>query len=263
MIQSSNRRLNFILKYIGKEKLENIEVYVNEIRNREYITFQNKEEISEFFKNTLIDFLNQNTEEENLIVRSYSGYQYKEINAVLRRTWNYEVNGELTEEKERKYLHLAQKIKEILHKAPTLQNNIKVYRGVPISIFKEYNISNLEDLITLRGSYFFDSGFTSTSLIRENSFFNKEIEWHEKCNVEIEYLLPEESGDGLPLFHNELSFSTNQTEYVLNAGNLSKVIDVEVNKEENKAMIKMALIPSKIWDYTLGEEENNENALLK
>lgn len=263
MVTSHYRRLNIILKYLGEEKVNNIEDYISKIENREYIMFKSEEEINQFFGDIFDTFYKQSTEEEILILRSYSGDQYRDINAVLRDNWNYERNGLLTEEKKQKNLEYAQNIKEMISRLPILSNNIKVYRGVPLSIFKGYGISSLDDLLFLKGQYFLDSGFTSTSLIRENSFFYKELEWHEACNVEIEYLIPEECSDGFPLVHNEFSYSIKQNEFLLKAGNLSKILDVTVDKNEEKAYVKMAFIPSRIWNFTLSEEYNRHNGFSK
>ena len=173
------------------------------------------------------------------------------------------MNGSLTEEEENRCLDLATKMESTILSFPMLEHNIKVYRGVPLSVFKEYGVSSLEELNTLEGQYFFDSGFTSTSLIRKNSFFQQEIDWHEACNIEIEYLIPSESNDGISLISNALSYFICQTEYLLNKGNLSKILSVSIDSIEKKAYVKMLLIPKRIWDSTLDNRISNDTFLSK
>lgn len=41
---------------------------------------------------------------------------------------------------------------------------------------------------------------------------------------------------------------TNQIEYVINSGSLSRVLDVTIDKENNRAYLKLLLIPRSLWD---------------
>ena len=97
-------------------------------------------------------------------------------------------------------------------------------------------------------SYYIEDGFTSTSLLRDSSFFNRELEWHEPCNIEIQYFIPEECNDGIPLINNDLSYSKNQNEFLLNKNSVSKIFDCKIDKENNVAYLKAVFIPERIWN---------------
>ena len=50
METSKDRKLNFLLKYIGEEKLEELKIYVEEIRKRNYKVFPNQRRNKKFVK---------------------------------------------------------------------------------------------------------------------------------------------------------------------------------------------------------------------
>ena len=108
---------------------------------------------------------------------------------------------------------------------------IKAFRGVSLE--------------SLENSYYFESEFTSTSLIREKNFFKRELEYHNFDNIEIEYLIPEEANDGMPLITDDLSFSKSQSEFSLNRDSLTKIITVDVNNDKNCTYMKAVLLPQK------------------
>ena len=66
-------------------------------------------------------------------------------------------------------------------------------------------------------------------------------------NVKMEYMIPCEFRDGIFLDTN-MSYSPNQQEFVINSGNISKVCGVLIDKENNTATIRTALIPKEIYD---------------
>ena len=102
-----------------------------------------------------------------------------------------------------------------------------------------------EQEMNLENSYYFESEFTSTSLIREKNFFKRELEYHNFDNIEIEYLIPEEANDGMPLITDDLSFSKSQSEFSLNRDSLTKIITVDVNNDKNCTYMKAVLLPQK------------------
>jgi hypothetical protein len=256
-----NRTVNMILRYMGEERKQMMEEFVNNMQERDYVTFSNNEEILTFFDEFLKDFFANATEEEIEILHYYTGISFREINSVLRNTWNYEYNGLLTEKRKQESIKMAGKIKQAITKVESLPDNIKVYRGVSLSSFLEYGVSSLDDLLNLKGEYYYDYGFVSTSLLRQASFFNRDLEWHEDCNIEIEYLIPEECQDALPLITEELSYSPVQVEFLIQSGNLSKITDVVIDKENNKGYIQMAFVPHRVWDKVYDEKMSEEDNL--
>ena len=133
----------------------------------------------------------------------------------------------------------------LLKKFSSTKSQFKTYRGTTIREFKKYGITTLEDLLSLTNQYLYDTGFTSTSLQEDTSYFKKTIH-EEYCNIEIIYIIPENSNDGIPLLNDQLSYSKNLNEYLLNRCTLSKVLGVKI--EGNTAVITTVLIPKHIWD---------------
>ena len=76
--------------------------------------------------------------------------------------------------------------------------------------------------------------------------------------IEIEYLIPENSCDGIPLINDDFSYSKSQNEYIINQFSLFKVIDILQDKENNTAHIKMMLIPKNIWDKEIELKNNHK-----
>lgn len=241
--------IKFILKCIGEDNFVGIQSYINEALKRNYIIFNSEDEFIVFFKDYLNEFLSNCTNKDIQYLYEYTGYGYKFINNIMRNSWNYEENGYLDDKVRQRWIDCAYEISDVFLKTPdVLPQDIKVYRGVSINSFREYGVSCLDDLKDLVGTYYYDSAFTSTSLLRDRSFFNRELDYHNFCNIEIEYMIPKECNDGIPLINEYMGYSATQCEFVINSGSLSKIVDVRVNEEEKKAYIKAILIPTKIWD---------------
>lgn len=246
MIKSKDFTTNYVLKYIGQEKLESIDTYVEELRLREYLRFNNIAEIDAVLEPSIISFLEKLSFEEEQSIKNYTGLAFKNINAILRNKWIYEENGPLTEQIKEDTNKRIEELEEIFKKSVSLPADIIVYRGVNIRAFYSYGITSLEELPLLVGQYFYETGFTSTSLMKDSSFFDTTSENGVVRNVQIEYLVPSESDDGIILTTENLSYSKEQNEYLLRNGTLSKIVSVEI--KDNKAYIKMAIVPQKVWN---------------
>ena len=239
----------FVMNYIHNER-NNIDFYVKKCLEQQYCEFTSEYQVEETLSLMLNNFLEQLNDEEKKQIRTYTGYQFKNINAILRNNWNYEVNGTLTLELQEEYLLLADAIRKIIYKAPFIPFDLKVYRGVSISAFRDYHITKLEDLIYLKNHYLFEDGFTSTSFIKEKCFYNKDIYTITgKPNILIEYLIPKGSDDGVPLLTEDISYSKELDEFLINSSSLFQVIDVQINEERQVAYLKVLLIPERIWNY--------------
>ena len=252
----SNRKLNLILKYIGNDRLTEINDFASEVSKRDFIEFSSLDEVKAFFIDYLAEFYNNNSRNDIDNIRAYTGIAFRRFNSVLRGIWDYDTNGVLTDEMKSEYLDYANKLSECIEKSTTISSNIKTYRGVSLDSFKDYGISSLEELKSLENKYYYESGFTSTSLIRDKSFFNRELEYHDFCNIEIEYLIPEESNDGIPLINDDLSYSKIQSEYLINKSSLSKIIDVKISTDGKLAYMKVVLIPQKMWNITYNKNDS-------
>lgn len=201
-----------------------------------------KDKINTYFKKGFNKLKLSKT--DYLILRNYTGFNFKGINGLLRNKWNTKFNGQLNEEKEYRFRSNADNISYLIKKFPKNKKAFKVYRGVTIDAFKDYGIDKIKDLVYLKDNYIFEQGFTSTSLIRDTSYFDKEIDG-KLYNIELEIIVPKDSQDGMPLTGYELSFSPGQNEYVFDRESLTKIIDVEIKKDY--AYLKGILIPKKLY----------------
>lgn len=254
-MQVQNRITRLVLSTIGKDNIEKLDEYVLVAQQRPYIDIKSNEQINEIFGNSVIDFLSNLTQEDLMTIRTYTGYDFKRINAVLRSNWNYEEHGRLTEELKQQYLRLSQDIDILFNKFATPNIDFITYRGVELSSFKKYGINSLEELENLNGKYLYEEGFTSTSLIRDTSYIGKTLENGKSYNVGIKYLISSESQDGALLIDDNLSYSPSQNEYIINKGSLIKVTEVNIDKENNQAYILAQLIPKKMWNLVGKKEE--------
>ena len=242
MEKGQSRVTKLLLSYIDDD-LDEVESFVKEIKKLDITTIP-EDKINSYFQQGFNKI--KLSQEEYFILRNYTGFNFKGINSILRDKWTYAQNGKLDDEKKHRFSENANNISDIIDKYPPNIKSFKVYRGVTIDAFKDYGITNLRDLVYMKDNYIYERGFTSTSLIRETSFFKQEIEG-QIYNIEIEIIIPENSQDGMPLIGNNLSYSSGQNEYVINKGSLIKIIDVEIKKDF--AYMEGVLIPRKIYDY--------------
>lgn len=264
MEKGTNCDIKYLLNYIGLPKKQEIETYITESLLKDYMKFFNEKEIANTLGSIVLEYLNKLNLEEATDLRSYTGYQFRNINAILRNNWNYKVNGKLTPELKEEYCLLAEKIQRALNKAPELPIGIKVYRGVSIQTFHSYGIFSLADLVHLNNQFFYEAGFTSTSLIENQSFYYKNpYTLTGKPNILIEYLIPEYSDDGIILLDESISYSVNQAEFLIKDSSLFKVIDVKVDETKNVAFLKMLLVPERIWNLQDYENERNQSTIQK
>lgn len=236
-----------LTKLMDTNHLHNIEEYLNTTINESYKEITTEEEAYNLFNNIITSFITNLSSEERIVLRLYTGYDFRGINSLLRGVWDNELNGDIDKTIKDKYQNLCNDLELIINKFPTLNLNFKVFRGVDLKPFYEYGIEKLEDLKYMKNQFYYESGFTSTSLLRDTSFYKKQSDNKTLCNIEIEYYIPKESSDGAMLLSDTLSISKEQNEYLINSGSLFKIIDVNINKEKNIAFLKAILIPKKIW----------------
>lgn len=247
---------NMVLKMLGNDLVNQINNYVDDVVYRDFLSIKSVEEMNNIFSLSMEEFLNSLNEEELMCLRSYTGYNFRNINSLLRGTWSYENNGMLDTNKQGEFRKLSDMISRILGKFNFPLINIIAYRGVTLSSFKDYGVSDLEELQYLKGKFLYEQGFTSTSILEDTCYFNKNLETGENYNVKINYLIPSESNDGALLIDYNTSYSTNQNEFLLDKGSLSKVIDVVVDKEKKVAFLTLLLIPKKIYDINKVKNES-------
>lgn len=180
-------------------------------------------------------------------LREYSGYRFAWLNSVERGFWDYDKMGRKTPELEAEIKKTNDQIDEAITSAPTLKCDLLSFRGTNLDAFRKYGISNVGDLVKLNGEFFLEYGFTSTALLRERSFADREFDdfWIGKSNIEIRYHIPAKCHDAIALFTDDLSYSPNQTEILINRHSLNYVTNVKVDGDH--ALIDMLMIPREVY----------------
>lgn len=252
-----SRTTDTVLRYINSDNKYEMEQFITEAKKQKFMEIDSQEALKNIFKDNINEFLNNVTQDELLDLRSYTGYNFKNINAILRNNWTYEENGLLDMETKKRFFDISNKISSILNKFPSLPYNFTTYRGTTIDSFSKYGIKSINDLKFMQNKYMFEEGFTSTSVVEDTCYFNKDLDTGKNYNVEIKYLITPEYEDGALLLNNDMSYSINQNEYLINKGSLSKVVGVEINEQQNQAVLTVVLIPRKKWDLVKTNEMKN------
>ena len=238
----------FISKNLSEDVLTEIDELVLESQSVDLEVPEFTEELDDYYKRTTIGDARE--------ICHYTTFDFSNINAILRDNWTYERNGRLTEERKTELLEYARKFSGLIDAFPPTPRSFIAYRGTTLSEFKKYGITTIDELMLMKGKFLYENGFTSTSLTEKDSFYNKQMMGSFK-NIEIKYIVPENSQDGIPLTRDELSFLPSENEYVINKDALSKVLDVKI--EGNNAIVTVVLIPKRIWNQPTKVERNEES----
>ena len=248
MEKGKSSTTSFLERCLTDEIKLDIDCFLKDSDEREFLSFSSLEQVNNVF-GALADSFNLSlNEEDKSTIKTYTGIGYKEINAIARDNWNYEINGRKTAELEQYYKNVTDVMERVIHKFPSLGLDIKVYRGAFLKQFFEYGIRSLDDLEAMQGKFFYDAGFTSTSLCRDDSLLGVSAFLSGERNVEIEYLVPSECQDGILLMGEEGSYYSSENEFLFNRDSLAKITNVEIDKENNKAFMRAVLIPRTLWD---------------
>ena len=79
-------------------------------------------------ENEALNLLPKLTEEEILTIKGYTGLNSKNINALLRNRWDYEVNGKRTKEIENRIKQDVTAMDSIFSKLPKTEEIVKYLR---------------------------------------------------------------------------------------------------------------------------------------
>lgn len=248
MEKGYSKKVDSLFRFLDEEEINNISQYIMS-DDRDYIEYKSSDEIN---------FKNQNYNKDDMdVFRSYSGYIYQYVNDALNGNWDYSYDGNL--DFKNRCLELGRELNDVLiNSKNSTSDNFKVFRGVPVSFFREYGIDNLSELVNLKNKYLFDYGFTSTSFLKCTSYFMKEVPEGVFRNVLIEYDVPRDFNEGVYLKNDDLSYSSSQNEYLINSETLGYVYDCVLDGD--KAILKVKLIPKKVYrkDYRNLVEDSNK-----
>lgn len=240
----------FIHELMRQNAMEKIGVFLDEAEQRDYATFDSEEDLLESTREYQDAVSETLSYDEKDALKNYTGYGYKYINQFARGIWNYDFLGERTPESISKAESETQMLTRAIDKAPAIGADILTARGTNLDSFHGYNVAELADLSSLKGQFFLETGFTSTAIVHEKGFAGRDLDdpTREKCNVEILYMIPGETDDAVALLTDEVSYSPNQTEYLLQKGTLSYIKEVRVDPEHNSAQLVMMVIPRSIYE---------------
>lgn len=230
------------MRYISPERQNAIGSFCGECNGREYEEYTDPElALMSVDQPALVG-------EDADVFLNYSGYNFRNINNAARGRWNYEENGNADRAE---FEQMASKMKRAIDQNQSSVGNIKVFRGVTLDYFRDYGIYSLEDMDALKGQMLLDKGFVSTSLVDSRCFYKMENDLGLNYNVKIEYMVPEEFTDGICL--SSLTYSPGQCEYLINAWNMAKVVDV-IHDGNDGVIVKACLVPKKVYDeyYSYG-----------
>ena len=249
MEKGISNMVKYIMKHMPSSTKDNIDDFIASIDLSRIETPSFTEQLKAF------EATNRNYEQGTL--KEYTlkpGYNF--INSILRNRLNYEEHGIVTEEEKSYYLERAYEISEIIHSFPKTTSTFFTYRGTDLNEFSKYDIHSIDELEKMKGNYLYEQGFTSTSISRESSFFDKQLASGFK-NIEIKYIIPENSNEGIPLLDIAYSYCPEEEEYLLDCSSLSKVLDVKT--DGNKGYLTVALIPKQIWNVVTDNYSNTNN----
>lgn len=255
--ESPDRTCNLYLKEIQRAgHMSNLENYVTEALSHNPKSYNS---INEF----TIDNPNYNqdidaiiSEDEKAAILEYSGYRYAWINSVMRGFWDYEKMGKRTAGSEAEIIDTAKTIESAITKSPTPNEDYVTYRGTNLDGFHSYGIKTLSDLDQMEGQFMLERGFVSTSLSPKNSFIEKDFEdnpMRSKADIEVRYKIPSGSHDSIALLTEDLSYSPQQTEVLINRNSLFYISKV-AHGENGHYILDAILIPHKVWEPGLRTE---------
>jgi len=173
MVVGESRVTNSVLRMIGPDIMNIVDDYINDVCSRDFQVMHSMTQVKGLFSESLDEFLSCLTEEDLLDLRSYTGYNFRNINAVSRGTWNY---GNGNESQKEEFARLASKIATIINKFKMPKIDFVSFRGTTIGSFSNYGISELSQLESLKGKYMYEQGFTSTSILEDTCYFQKNLE---------------------------------------------------------------------------------------
>ena len=93
MEKGTNYNVSYLLRYIGEDKQKELDSYIQEMNHQDYQKFSDESEVNKTFASFLNEYLSRLNNENLANLRSYTGLQFRNVNAVLRNNWNYEVNS--------------------------------------------------------------------------------------------------------------------------------------------------------------------------
>lgn len=251
-MESENWACNFFLEDIKRTgKTEKIAHFIDEklaITPKQYTS---ADEFLEDNPGYVQDIWQHLTSPQRDAIKQYTGIDpnsgFSAVNCVARGFWDFERLGP-KEERESKITKQINLIAGAIPLVPPAKQDYIVFRGDNLDGFKSFGVFNLQDLQKMKGQFYLDEGFHSTALLQEKSFATDKTStlWIGESNIEVEIQIPKDSRDSIALLTEDLSYSPELTEVLLNRRTLCYISEVEVLGQEAK--MKMLVIPRDLYD---------------
>lgn len=248
---STNETCNYYLRLIERQgDMNNVKNFLESAINRNYHSFSSKDELNSYSKTYSDQLASSLNYEDTAALKHYTGLNSEIINQVSRGYWNYDILGPQTPEKVNDAEQMIEQISHTISQSPNSEINLTSYRGTNLNNFREYDIHSISDLNSLKNQFFLETGFTSTSLSPANSFAKNKPKnsIHGNHNIEIEYLIPEETRETIGPLDDRFSHYPEEYELLIDKDSLSYISNVEISPDASSAKLQMILIPRQVYD---------------
>ena len=233
-------------------KMETVREFLDDAVDRNYKSYDNSEELHAGLADYKAAIADTFTLGDAQKIRGYSGFsEFQLVNQTARGIWNPDVLGIKTDKLVARAKELTDDIEDTLERAPSLGEDTTVYRGTNLDGFRDYDIHSLDELAKLKNQFYIDRGFLSTSMTRDESFFQQEFDdtYRKPCNIQVRYQVPKEFHKGIALIDKQFSYSPQQNEFLMDKNLLSYISDVQVDSENNCAYLTATIIPTELYDH--------------
>ncbi len=235
MEKGVSKYVSQVLRWMDPELQDGFYSFCSEAARREYTEYTNLDM-------ALMCIGKPNYGDEVDAFVEYSGVNFRHINSAMRDRWNYEDNGHI--DRKERFREVGSRMSSAIDQNQASIGNTKVFRGVTLDYFRDYGIESMDELELMKGNFLCDKGFVSTSLTRDASFYKRETDLGLDYRVGIEYLVPEEFGDGICI--SNVAYDQDQGEYLINTANMAKVVDVR--RDGDGVILTAVLVPKKVYD---------------
>lgn len=105
MTVGENKITKMLLNMLGNDTINIVDDYINDVCSRNFIVINSLEQENKLFNDSVENFLSSLSVDDLLNLRSYTGYNFRNINEILRGNWNYNANGRFDEKKRKNFVY--------------------------------------------------------------------------------------------------------------------------------------------------------------
>lgn len=208
--------------------IEDVDIFADDKEEKpeekpiEYKTFNNGDDVNEFFYNqdSYKKWANGLTQDQKEAIEEYTGDLYSVVNDKLRGF--YDTDDKMIQD-------AINQLGNSIHNFE-LKNNIQVYRGIDANaldgFMRENKINNYNDAI---GKIYNDKGFMSTTPIKNLEYFKEK---------DVQFVINIPKGKGRGAYINDLSLKKDEEyEFLLQKDSKLKITDVKPIENTSQTII--------------------------